>query len=60
MLYNLFDVIVNHARPDFVIYDLLDIEILKRKLFPQMTDGRTDGRTDAAYYKNRYFFRKRK
>ena len=56
MLYNLLDAIVNHAPPDYVMYDLLDIEIPRKEIFPQMTDVWTDGRTDVAYYNNRYFF----
>ena len=42
---NLFDAIVNHAPPDYAIYDLLDIEIPPKEII-STDDRRTDRRTN--------------
>ena len=42
MLYNLFDAIVHQAPPDYVIYDLLDIEIPQKEIIS--TDDRRTNR----------------
>ena len=43
MLYNLFDAIVNQAPPDYVICDLLDIEIPRKEII-STADRRTNRR----------------